>query len=231
MPGDEKTGVGQVNWYIRRSLERLGRAMNMYLPEELKSPKVMSFSELTETRIEAIHAVSKEGLYMEFGVYQGKSINLFAELIKPNLIYGFDSFEGLPEGWKIAFDTEFQKGHFDLKGSLPEVRGNVVLVKGWFDKTLPGFAKEHANRPVAFIHIDADLYSSTKIVFDNLDKFDLDGTVILFDEYYGYQRYQEGEYKALNEFLKRTGMKAEYLARYKWGGQAFIKLHAQEKHL
>jgi hypothetical protein len=42
---------------------------------------------------------SDEGLFLEFGVYKGNSINRLAQ-IKPNVtFYGFDSFVGLPEHW------------------------------------------------------------------------------------------------------------------------------------
>jgi hypothetical protein len=62
------------------------------------------------------------------------------------MVYGFDSFEGLPEDWAIGVmngkeDTDrFIRGKtFDLRGNLPVVRPNVRLLKGWFDKTLPEF--------------------------------------------------------------------------------------------
>lgn len=40
-----------------------------------------------------------EGLIMEFGVYSGRTINHMANLTNKT-IYGFDSFEGLPEDWR-----------------------------------------------------------------------------------------------------------------------------------
>ena len=65
----------------------------------------------------AIDAISIErGLVLEFGVFSGKSINHIAS--RTNLqVYGFDSFEGLPEAWRDGFD----QGAFRL-GSLPAVR-------------------------------------------------------------------------------------------------------------
>ena len=45
------------------------------------------------------HAIAQteiEGLYLEFGVFKGETINEIA-LAKPDkIVYGFDSFEGLP---------------------------------------------------------------------------------------------------------------------------------------
>jgi hypothetical protein len=78
--------------------------------------------------------ITINGLIMEFGVYKGESINFIADLLPNRQIYGFDSFEGLPETWRY----NFYKGTFKLN-NLPEVRKNVVLVKGLFEDTLPKF--------------------------------------------------------------------------------------------
>jgi hypothetical protein len=47
----------------------------------------------------AIEQVEIPGLYCEFGVYRGETINFIASLVKGE-VRGFDSFEGLPEDWK-----------------------------------------------------------------------------------------------------------------------------------
>jgi hypothetical protein len=49
--------------------------------------------------------VDISGLYLEFGVLNGDSINHIADVIAPHLIYGFDSFTGLPEEWKRRKDN------------------------------------------------------------------------------------------------------------------------------
>ena len=41
----------------------------------------------------------EDGLFLEFGVYKGTSINFISSLIPDKKIYGFDSFGGLPEEW------------------------------------------------------------------------------------------------------------------------------------
>ena len=49
----------------------------------------------------------ENGLFLEFGVWKGGSINLFAKQLSKNgnTIYGFDSFEGLKEELsQIAID-------------------------------------------------------------------------------------------------------------------------------
>jgi hypothetical protein len=43
---------------------------------------------------------NKDGLWLEFGVYNGKSANLTAILSGDDkVVYGFDTFTGLPEEW------------------------------------------------------------------------------------------------------------------------------------
>jgi hypothetical protein len=40
-----------------------------------------------------------DGLFLEFGVYKGDSLNRSASLMPGRHWYGFDSFKGLPEAW------------------------------------------------------------------------------------------------------------------------------------
>lgn len=143
-------------------------------------------------------------LICEFGVFSGNSINHIASLTE-HKVYGFDSFDGLPERWREGYG----KGHFNVT-SLPKVRANVVLIKGWFDKTLPEFIKEH-DGSVGFLHLDADLYSSTKTVFNLLGSRIGKGCIIVFDEYFNYPGWKEGEYKAFQEFISDSGLGYEYI--------------------
>jgi hypothetical protein len=134
------------------------------------------------------------GMYCEFGVYQGESINYIASRVNHTIVHGFDSFEGNPEDWRPGF----AKGAFAIQG-LPSVRANVRLYKGWFKDSLPVFKKDHPE-PLAFGHLDADLYVSTKDVFDALGDHIVPGTVLQFDEFLNYPGWQDGESKAFLEF-------------------------------
>ncbi len=150
----------------------------------------------------------QNGLTCEFGVFRGESLNYIASVLARRTIHGFDSFQGNPEdskdflGWK--------KGLFDLGGKLPKVRGNVILHKGWFDQSVPEFARQNPG-PMAFMHMDADLYSSTKTVFDTLADRIVPGTVIVFDEFFNYPGWKRGESKAFAEMVAARGLKFEYL--------------------
>ena len=155
------------------------------------------------------YAVGKahlEGICAEFGVFSGVSINHFAT--KLPIVYGFDSFEGLKEDWT---GWSCPKGTFDLHGKLPKVAPNVQLVKGWFDETVPGFLADHPG-PFSFVHIDCDTYEATAIVLDLIGARLVPGTVLIFDEYFGYRGWQVGEFKAWSDFVQQTGAKYEYLA-------------------
>jgi hypothetical protein len=160
---------------------------------------------------------NKQGLYLEFGVFSGHTINHIARQVDQP-VYGFDSFEGLPERWRDAWGT----GHFKVK-ELPPVPPNVTLVKGWFDKTLPEFLKTHPG-DVAFLHVDCDLYSSTQTIFTCLAPRIKAGTVIVFDEYFNYPGWREGEFKAFQEFIAREGWGFEYLNYNRKAEQVSVKI-------
>lgn len=167
-----------------------------------------------------LEASDPNGLHLEFGTYKGDSINMLARLCPKRHFYGFDSFEGLPETWT----TDSKKGMFDLHGRLPLVRENVTLVKGLYDQSLPLFVKEHSTEKVSFVHIDCDLYSSTKTVLSCLSPMIKNGTILCFDEYYNYSDWEEGEYKAFEEFAKAQHIQFEYLGYIRMGRQVAIKI-------
>lgn len=172
--------------------------------------------------VEICSHVSLEGLWLEFGVYRGRSICTIASCTNET-VYGFDSFKGLPEKW----NDDNPLGVFSLAGVMPQAAlrhgasdpgmfstdqatdtviwpDNVKLVKGWFDDSLPTFLESYRNQ-VAFLHIDSDIYSSCKTVLSLLESEIKPGTVILFDELLNYGEFKEHEIKAFAEFLIKTG--------------------------
>lgn len=156
---------------------------------------------------EALDAVTVSGLYLEFGVFSGTTINHIAEYVGPEtVVHGFDSFQGLPEAWGPA-----GKGTFDRDGVAPDVRDNVRLHPGWFSESIDRFLAGHEG-PSAFIHCDADLYSSTRTILTKMRSRIISGTVIVFDEYINYPNWREHEYRAFSEFIDLTGHEFEYIA-------------------
>lgn len=168
---------------------------------------------------QALQTVTVEGLYLEFGVWKGRTLRAIARAATDHPVYGFDSFAGLPEDW-----WRFGKGNFALK-QLPQMPPNVTLVKGWFNETLPGFLSQHPE-PVAFIHIDCDLYSSTKTVLDLLAPRLCPGTVIVFDEYFNYTGWKEHEFRAFQEFIAESGCTYRYLSYVRWGAEVAVRIES-----
>lgn len=161
-----------------------------------------------------IHAVSKAnpgGLFLEFGVATGRTATCISERIEEKL-YAFDVFEGLPEDWR----TGYPKGHF--AGVEPDVPNNVVIVKGLFADTLPKFAAENDGF-ISFLHVDCDLYSSTKEIFDSIGRRLVPGSVIVFDEYFNYPGWKHHEFLAFKEFTEVNGVTYRY--------DSFVPSHQQ----
>ena len=152
--------------------------------------------------------INKKGLYAEFGVFSGRTINIIANLIKKYdlKIHGFDSFEGLPEDW----NSTAKKSLFNMNGLLPKIEGNVVLHKGWFIDTIPEFMNDN-KETVSFLHIDSDLYSSARTILNNFKDRIQAGTIILFDEFFNYPTFEDHEKKAFDEFLADTGSSCQCL--------------------
>lgn len=116
--------------------------------------------------------------------------------------YGFDSFEGLPEDW----NSSHGKGHFATDLTKLTFKSNVAIKKGWFNETLPKWKVSQASK-IAGIHVDCDLFSSTKTILDELEGLIFQfKPSLLFDEFYNYREYLDGEFKSFIEFIKRTGL-------------------------
>jgi hypothetical protein len=145
-------------------------------------------------------------LWLEFGVWEGRTINYISQHTN-NLVYGFDSFEGLPEDWREGY----LKNHFNKHGNPPNVNSNVVLEIGWFNNTLEPFLLKHMEKKITFLHVDCDLYSSSKYVLDKCTPFLQDGSIVIFDELINYPGYEECEWKAMNEWVNENNVQYEWI--------------------
>lgn len=157
----------------------------------------------------ALGLAKLQGFYAEFGVYKGDSLSFLAN-ISDEVIYGFDSFEGLPSDWFF----NYRKGFFSLGGKIPEVKTsqqNFRLVKGWFEDSLPTFTSQ-IDGPAAFLHIDCDLYESTRTVLERLADRIIPGTVIVFAEYLNYPGWERHEFRAFAEFCQARNVSYRYAA-------------------
>lgn len=171
----------------------------------------------------SMEQVKIAGSVLEFGVYQGTTINEISSFFSEDTVHGFDSFEGLPENWITRNKERYKnrikrpKGFFALD-QLPEVNKNVKLWKGWFDQTIIKYKQEENPKQIKFLHVDGDLYSSAKVIFDNLSHCIIPGTIIVFDEFYPwspnvYDTWADHEYLAFKEFVEKENRQFTIISR------------------
>ena len=170
--------------------------------------------------------INKNGTWIEFGVWKGQTLDLISMYTKKD-IYGFDSFVGftdhLEDTWNIS------NHNYSLNGNIPklvkrldkferknigvkvEFNKNVKFIKGFFDKSIPNFISEKKDLNIDFLHIDCDIYKSTKIILNNLTKYINNNCIIVFDELINYPNYVNGEIKALYEWIEYNNITFEYI--------------------
>lgn len=168
------------------------------------------FKHLSENKV--------EGDIVECGVGDGQTLSY----ILFNLTYnekhfnrryiGFDSFEGFPEPtnednstrnpkkgeWNHT-DEEFVISNLNDLGFKDKHYEKIKFIKGFFERT---FQQEKDNvTKISLLHIDCDLYSSTKISLETwFDKLEKNG-IIVFDEYLNSATKFPGAVKAIDDFL------------------------------
>jgi O-methyltransferase len=147
------------------------------------------------------------GDYLEFGVFRGQSF-IMAYQLGHDLdmrFFAFDSFQGLPrdeESWKrgqFRADTDYflrsvRKAGADLD--------RVVLVPGYYEELslsdVPGLQR------AAVIHIDCDLYSSTREALRLVEGIIGKGTMVIFDDWFLFDHRpnpaEHGEQRAFLEW-------------------------------
>jgi hypothetical protein len=137
--------------------------------------------------------------YLEFGVAHGKSMRDWVQLNQheASRFFGFDTFEGLPEGWKV-FTGPIAKGSYSAEGKIPEINDpRVNFIKGLFQATLPNFLEGFTVHNRLVINCDADLYTSTLYVLANLNYLIVPGTIVIFDEFSTME-----EFRAFRDFTQ-----------------------------
>jgi hypothetical protein len=179
-----------------------------------KSKRPQRYSHLTH----ALQKVKLTGHVMEFGVYQGLTLKIISDHFSNQIVWGFDSFEGLPETWFKKSEvgarrSQHPPGKFALDREELKVVQNqfakrkVKLVPGWFNQTVSPWM-DHNPGVISFLHVDCDLYSSTLDILTLLNDRIVPGTVIVFDEMYpwndveSYDLWAQGEFRALGEWLQ-----------------------------
>lgn len=170
------------------------------------------------------------GDIVECGVGRGISLAALVYAVSYSrlgkVVYGFDSFSGfpaaaaqdlgdrvketdkIPSGWTdtseelIASIFEFDR---ESAESLLERHDVVVkLIPGFFENTLV----TNLPKEIALLHVDCDLYDSTRTVLEHcLPKMSAGG-IVIFDEYHD-ERWP-GAKKAADEVCALQGLEVTY---------------------
>jgi hypothetical protein len=145
--------------------------------------------------------------WAEFGTAGGTSAaDLLSVLPDGGLLYLHDTWEGLPEPWDKG-NKVMPAGTF--RCPPPQLGDRTVIRRGRFSATLP-----YDFGPLGLVHIDCDLYRSTRDALFGCDASIVNGTVLMFDELssIGYPNWREGEYRALCEWRDATGKRVTWVA-------------------
>lgn len=145
----------------------------------------------------AVLATSKvAGELAEVGVFRGGTARVICEAKGNRVLNLFDTFEGLPEPG--AIDTEFKKGQY--ASSLERVKevlagcNGVEFYKGLF----PATGDAVTNRHFSFVHLDVDLYESTRASLEFFYPRLTTGAIVISHDYVEFA----GVRRAFDEFFK-----------------------------
>ena len=170
------------------------------------------------------------GDYLEFGVYAGGTMTCAdrarnAAGIEDMRLIGFDSFEGLPAEAAQINPQRWSAGMFACspEEALANMRRGGVdvervrLVKGWFDRTLTeATRREHGIERAGVVMLDCDLYSSSRAALDFSAPAIGHAAVLVCDDW--RHSGEDGQQRAVREFLEQQGMQAEMLGHYRASG-------------
>jgi O-methyltransferase len=213
------------------NVRRAGRALARHLlpppPVDLMT-RLIRNDPRADTFFRAIEYVNFErvdGDIVECGVFGGMSLAVLARGATfdskgmTRRVVGIDTFEGLPaseevhERWREGDCAEIHGWHpLAAPGELVTVETSralfaqcglepPVLHEGRFDRVLPAIVPVELPA-VALLHVDCDLYESTRDVLEGVAPALQDGTMVLFDDWFHYKGHpNRGEARAFHEFL------------------------------
>ena len=219
-------------------------------PIDLAAVSRLEIQKRLALSVEYIYAASVEGDVAEFGVNSGVTAAVLARSMKhfdehnnnctrQKKLHLFDSFQGLPRSINevdlqsphVASGTwgegtcmtalmgkdrvhEFCSSFFDVK--------RVAVYEGWFSDTLCQISPDIR---FALIHVDCDLYQSTKEVLWHCFSNQMlqNGSVVLFDDWNpNYACPTLGQRRAWAEAVDHFDVNYSDCGEYGWGCRKFI---------
>lgn len=180
-----------------------------------------------------------EGIYIEFGVASGMTLNFALMNAKARKMdqmefFGVDTFLGFPETSGPETDFKSYKSivgsrSFSIKMVKRVLRlkntNSLNLIKLNMERdNLKEIVEVLAKKKVALAHLDMDYYSPTLNALNVLSESLTIGSVLMFDNYFFFGANDNmGERRALIEF-KESHPKiiiSDYFT-YGWHGKAFV---------
>jgi len=206
------------------------------------------------TGVQYVYGFDVVGEIAEFGTMTGKTAGLLAHAVRvcdvqfeKNLrlaqlptknLHLFDSFIGLPSSATCDIDNSsphvvssiWREGacHGMSATEMLEHVGAIVdssrvfIHEGWFADTLPQISDDIR---FALVHIDCDLYQSTRDVLDGLfgQQRISEGTMILFDDWNCNRASNSfGERRAWAEAVRKFNIQYSDEGGYGWVSHKFI---------
>lgn len=197
---------GSVDDAARKDYERFAEDLGKRLIKGGLTMQVEQYLRGLKSQIEQIVDQGVEGDVYETGTWRGGTsifmmsiMNAYEKLTgkqksKPRTFWCFDSFEGFPTH-KIDNDDGLKEYLTKSKYAAPldsvrksfkdyglmDGHHDVQFVKGYFEDTVPG---RKIPNPIAILRLDGDLYSSTKVVLENLYSHVVSGGLVIIDDYW-----------------------------------------------
>lgn len=176
--------------------------------------------------------------YFEFGCHSGRTFSAAINAAKYFKMHNceffvFDSFQGLPQTNEVE-DGIFKTGEFStsredfvkiIKQKTKFNENDINIIEGFYDTSLTADLQSKMPK-IGMLHIDVDLYSSTKDILKFTKPLLVNGSVVLFDDWYCFKpgiKNSHGEQKAVNEFLDiNKNIKLLPWKAYSTFGQSFF---------
>jgi O-methyltransferase len=147
-------------------------------------------------------------------------------------LWGFDSFEGLPEQadarddhprWQAGSLATAEARFHELCAEAEMGPRDYSVVTGYYSTTLVAGAPGPRPETVAFAYVDCDLYSSTRDGLTFLEHRLRPGSVLAFDDYYCYAPSgPSGERLAAKEHFATSAWVLVPYIQCGWHGMSFV---------
>jgi predicted O-methyltransferase YrrM len=219
-PFFSKTG-GFMDWLLRRvpvAFAQAGLLLARYENSEGRRDRLKRIRRIRSERdmllipaeacqiICALKAIEKiPGDMAEVGVSTGGSAKMISDCAPNRTLHLFDTFEGLPAPHSLD-SPRFKPGQYasDFENVREYLRtSNVKFYKGYF----PATTKDVPDVRFAFVHLDADLYESTKA---GLEWF--------------YPRMSAGAILICHDFVTSEGVNRAFQEFFEDKPEAYIEL-------